>query len=411
MNVNKIWTIREKERVREQMRQLAGSELFINAPRQIRFLDYVVQTVLDGEGAELNQARIAIAALDRGPDYDPSIDSSVRVEAGRLRSKLREYYAGVGQNDPIRIFLPKGRYSPEITFIDQADPTETKPFPQEIRFLKTDDHTTLAYAESGKGYPLVKAANWLSHLEYDHVSPIWKHWWAELSSRFHLIRYDERGCGLSDWDVDQFSVEAWVNDLEHVADKVGVKKFALLGISQGASVAIDYAVRHPDRVSHLILYGGFAQGRLMRDVSPEEKETARILQNLIRLGWGQNNPAFSKTFASLFIPDGTAEQMDAFDALQRASTSPKNAERFLEAFNVIDVTELVAQVQVPTLVLHARHEHEIPFDQARLMASTIPNAQLVSLDSRNHVLGAEEPAWQHFLQEIDAFISADPLSS
>jgi pimeloyl-ACP methyl ester carboxylesterase len=278
------------------------------------------------------------------------------------------------------------------------------PLDQKIRFLRTPDRTTLAWAEIGDGPPLVKAANWLSHLEHDLVNPVWRHWWTELSQRTRLIRYDERGCGLSDWDVEDFHVDAWVQDLESVVEAAEVDPFVLLGISQGAAVAIDYAVRHPERVRHLILYGGFAQGRLKRNPTPAQIDEAETLRTLVRLGWGQDNPAFRKTFASLFAPDASHAQIEAFDALQRASTSPANAEQFFQAFNNIDVLDLAAQVTVPTTVLHARDELEIPFSQGRLLATTIPNARLVTLDSRNHILGESEPAWQEFLKEIDGIL-------
>jgi pimeloyl-ACP methyl ester carboxylesterase len=398
----------------DEHRSLAESELdvieksgvFSSAPRLVKLLRYLVAAQLGGKGGELNQSRIAIDVMGRGADFDPSADSLVRVEAGRLRGKLREYYATEGRNDAVRIELPKGRYNPNLIFAASNAPA-AEPV-QQIRFLKTADDTTLAYATSGRGYPIVKAANWLSHLEFDLVSPVWRHWWSELSHRYRLIRYDERGCGLSDWDVDEFSVEAWVSDLESVVEASGVQRFALLGISQGAAVALSYAVRHPERVTHLILYGGFAQGRLKRAASPELKEEAILLKNLMRVGWGQENAAFRRTFASLFVPDATREQIDAFDALQRASTSPANAERFMDAFNNVDVVDLAAQVTVPTLVMHARHEVEIPMAQARLLASTIPGARLVPLESRNHIIGESEPAWQQFLVELGRFLPPHP---
>jgi pimeloyl-ACP methyl ester carboxylesterase len=391
--------------VESELDSIERSVVFSNAPRLMKLLRYLVAAQLSGHGGELNQTRIAIEVMERGADFDPYADSLVRVEAGRLRGKLREYYATEGQDDPVRIELPKGRYSPNLLF-NTGKASVAGPV-QQIRFLKTADNTTLAYATSGRGYPLVKAANWLSHLEFDRVSPVWRHWWSELSHRYRLIRYDERGCGLSDWEVDEFSVETWVADLESVIEAADVGRFALLGISQGAAVAISYAVRHPERVSHLILYGGFAQGRLKRNASPELEEEAILLKNLMRVGWGQENAAFRRTFASLFVPDATREEMDAFDALQRASTSPANAEKFMDAFNKVDVVDLAAQVSVPTLVMHARHEVEIPMAQARLLASTIPGARLVPLESRNHIIGESEPAWQQFLAELTRFLPPD----
>lgn len=392
----------QKRQITDQLEAISNQSSFSGAPRLLRLLRYLVENEIAGAGDQLNQMRIAMEVMDRGIEFDPSVDSVVRVEAGRLRSKLRDYYASEGSGDRVRFELPKGRYNPHITLEGEggAPPAGGGVVDQEIRFLKTGDETTIAYSISGEGYPLVKAANWLSHLEYDHVSPVWVHWWRELGGMGQLVRYDERGCGLSDWEVDDFSVPVWVDDLERVVDTVGVEKFALLGISQGAAVAIDYAVRHPERVGHLILYGGFAQGRLVRPHSPEQAEEVEVMRGLIRLGWGMDNPAFRKTFASLFIPDATKAQIDAFDALQRMSTSPENAARFFDAFNHVDVLDIAPEVTVPTTVLHARGDVEIPFEQSRLMASTIPGARLVSLESNNHILGEDEPAWQVFAGEI-----------
>ena len=394
----------DRENATMQLAILTESTAFAGAPRLTRLLRYLVMAELNGEGADLNQSRIAQEVMDRGTEFDPSVDSVVRVEAGRLRTKLRDYYADEGREDPVRFDLPKGRYNPNIAFASPR-PGEAPPLPdQKIRFLRTPDEISLAWAETGSGPPLVKAANWLSHLEFDFASPVWRHWWTELSKRSRLIRYDERGCGLSDWDVDEFSVNAWVRDLESVIHAAKVDQFTLLGISQGAAVAIDYTVRHPSRVNHLIIYGGFLQGRIKRESDPAKIEEAEMLQRLVRLGWGQNNPAFRKTFASLFTPDASMEEVEAFDSLQRASTSPANAEHFLESFNNIDVLDLASQVTVPTTVLHARDELEIPMSQGRLIASTIPNARLVTLESRNHILGEKEPAWQDFLREIDGIL-------
>jgi pimeloyl-ACP methyl ester carboxylesterase len=242
----------------------------------------------------------------------------------------------------------------------------------------------------------------LSHIEHDCSSPVWAHWWQDLSARFQLVRYDERGCGLSDWEVGEFDFDAWVKDLAQVIDAAQVQEFALLGISQGAAVAIAYAIAHPERVSHLILYGGFVQGRLQRN--PPQQDEANMLEELVSLGWGRPDPAFRRIFASLFAPDASPIELDAFDELQRVSTSPANALRFVQMFNRIDVLDLASKVTVPTLVLHASDENEIPLAQSKLMASRIPDAKFVALDSRNHILGANEPAWQDFLREVEDFI-------
>lgn len=276
---------------------------------------------------------------------------------------------------------------------------------QSIRFCTTPDHGQLAYATIGQGYPLVKVANWLSHLEFDWQSPVWKHWWESFSKNYKLIRYDERGCGLSDWDVVDFHFDAWVRDLETVIDAVALDRFALLGISQGGAVAIDYAIKHPEKVSHLILYGAFSTGQNIHLL--QKPEDAEMFTQLIRLGWGQDNPAFRQLFTSFFIPEGTLEQFRWFNDLQRASSSPENAVKFFKEFLEINVYERATQIRVPTLVLHAQEDASIPFKEGRLLATLIPHAKFVPLNSKNHILLETEPAWQRFLHEVQAFLKTE----
>jgi pimeloyl-ACP methyl ester carboxylesterase/DNA-binding CsgD family transcriptional regulator len=276
---------------------------------------------------------------------------------------------------------------------------------QQIRFCTGHDGVRIAYATSGSGAPLVKVANWLSHLEYDWESPVWTPLLAELSRDRRLIRYDERGCGLSDWNVEDLTFEAWVRDLETVVDAAGVGRFPLLGISQGASIAVVYAVRHPERVTHLVLHGGYARGRLRRNPTPLQREEAEMMSKLAELGWGQENPAFRQFFTTQFIPDGTAEQHRWFNELERISTSPANAGRFLRQFSEIDVVDYLPRVTCPALVLHATRDARVPFDEGRLMASLIPDARFVSLESNNHLLLESEPGWRRWLDEVRAFLA------
>jgi pimeloyl-ACP methyl ester carboxylesterase/DNA-binding winged helix-turn-helix (wHTH) protein len=286
-----------------------------------------------------------------------------------------------------------------VAAVAVAQPPATASPQHDIHFCTAPDGARIAYALAGQGPPLVKAANWLNHLEYDWQSPIWSHLLHALAAEHRLIRYDERGNGLSDWDVDDISFDAFVSDLESVVEATGLQRFALLGISQGCAVSIAYAVRYPERVSHLVLYGGFARGRNRRDVAQSDTLIA-----LIRQGWGQENPAFRQFFTSLFVPGGTPEQMQWFNDLQRITTSPENAARILEATGVIEVTALLPRVKVPTLVLHCRNDAAQPFDEGRRIAAGIPGARFVALESRNHLILENEPAWGRFLEEVTAFL-------
>ena len=276
---------------------------------------------------------------------------------------------------------------------------------QEIRFCTTADGVRLGYATSGSGPPLVKAANWLSHLDYDWQSPVWRHWLVELSRRHRLIRYDERGCGLSDWDIKPPTFDSWVKDLETVVDAAGLDRFPLLGISQGGAVAAVFAARHPERVSKLVLYGSYAQGRLARASGTEDRREHMLQVELVRLGWGRDEPAFRQVFTSQFMPEASRELWDEFNELQRKTTTAENAAQVLDLTGPIDVTEELRRVRAPTLVLHARNDHRPPFEQGRLMASLIPDSRFVALESSNHILLADEPAWPVFLREVEAFLA------
>jgi pimeloyl-ACP methyl ester carboxylesterase/DNA-binding winged helix-turn-helix (wHTH) protein len=275
---------------------------------------------------------------------------------------------------------------------------------QTIRFATAIDGTRIAYSTVGNGLPFVKAANWLNHLEYEWESPVWKHWVDEITRRHMFVRYDERGCGLSDWNVPEFSFEAWVRDQETVVDALGLDRFALLGISQGGAVAAAYAARHPERVSKLILYGAYSRGWRLRDDQKEIEARSAIAQ-LVRLGWGKSNPTFRHLFTTHFIPEAGPDEMEWFDDLQRISASPENAARFIEEFSRIDVQSVLNRITVPTLVLHCQGDPAVPFDEGRRLAAGITGAKFVSLPSNNHLLLANEPAWAIFLREVGEFLS------
>lgn len=274
---------------------------------------------------------------------------------------------------------------------------------QRIRFCRARDGVRIGYALSGHGPPLVRPANWLTHLEHDWESPVWKHWLRELSSTHTLVRYDERGCGLSDHDIEDFSFDAWVGDLESVVDVLGLERFPLLGISQGCAVAIAYAIRHPERVSGLVLYGGYTRGREHRPKAAKKEIDATLLREMIRVGWGRDMAAFRQVFGALFVPEGTSEQMRWFEDLTR-TVPVDNAVRIEETAHAIDVRDLAPKLDMPVLVLHPRGDAMVPFEEGCHMAAQIPNARFVALDSRNHVLLEHEPAWARFREEVQEFL-------
>ncbi|MEO3415221.1 alpha/beta fold hydrolase [Roseovarius sp. CAU 1744] len=275
---------------------------------------------------------------------------------------------------------------------------------QRIGFCQAADDTKIAFATLGSGPPLLKAANWLSHLEFDWGAPIWGRGFAELARSRTLIRYDERGCGLSDWEVRDLSFDVFVKDLEAVVDTLGLERFPLLGISQGAAVCIEYAVRHPERVSGLILLGGYASG-WRHHASPDEIVRREAVRNLTEVGWGTDNPAYRHIFSQTFMPDAGPAELAWFDEFQRLTTSPRNAARFQDAFGDIDVRDHLADVKAPTIVLHAKEDQRISIDQGRALAAGIPGARFVPLDSKNHVLVDYEPAWDTCMKAIFEFLA------
>lgn len=272
-----------------------------------------------------------------------------------------------------------------------------------IRFCTSPDGVRIAYASVGEGPPLVKAAHWLTHVEYDLESPVWRPWIREFSKQYTYIRYDERGFGLSDRDVENFTFDSWVQDLETVVDAMGIEKFDLLGNSQGGAVSIAYAVRHPERVNHLILGGAFARGWEHWNLQPGQLEIIRAMITIMKNGWGRDDPYARRVFTDAFIPDSTPEQQRWFDDLQRVSCKPETAVRLLTEVGRINIQDLLSKVSVPTLVLHSRGDIVIPFDIGRDIAGRIPNSRFVPMEGRNHILLPGEPAWERFLSEMHSF--------
>jgi pimeloyl-ACP methyl ester carboxylesterase/DNA-binding CsgD family transcriptional regulator len=282
---------------------------------------------------------------------------------------------------------------------------------QRVRYLKASDGTRLAWAESGAGELVVKASNWLTHLEYEWESPVWRHWIQFFSANCRFVRYDERGCGMSDWQVGTLTLDQWTADLESVVDAARPDRpFTLLGISQGAAACIRYAIQHPDRVARLILYGGYAHGAFKRH-APAGAATYRAMIDLARVAWGQRNATFRQIFTSRFIPGGSHEQLDWFNELCLRSTDGENAARLFEARALLDISELLPKVRTPTLILHARDDEVVQIEEGRLLATAIPGAEFIELDSRNHILLEQEPAWQRFREAVLPFLRPDAVAT
>jgi pimeloyl-ACP methyl ester carboxylesterase len=299
-----------------------------------------------------------------------------------------------------------------VSYSGAADSASSRPtpgralvrWPQDIRFCSSRDGVQIAYAVCGQGPPLVRAAHWMSHVEYDQESPVWRHWIEALSATSTLIRYDQRGNGLSDRTVVNLGFEAMVDDLETVVNAAQLERFTLLGVSQSCAVSAAYAVRHPQRLTGLILYGGFVKGWRKRGEA-HEITTHEAMTSLIRAGWGADTPAFRQLFTMMFIPDGDQEQISWFNELQRVTVSPDHASRLHETFGDIDVSSILTDITVPTLVLHASGDLVVPFQSGRAFATGIRGARFVQLDSANHILLADEPAFSKFCREVRRFVA------
>jgi pimeloyl-ACP methyl ester carboxylesterase len=341
------------------------------------------------------------------PAFGPAVDAVLNTAlakapadrfatAGAFVAALREVLDG-----PVVAAGPSGAPRRDATVTRRTPHDWT--LEQEIRFCRARDGVTLGYAESGAGPPMIKAANWLSHLEFDAGSPVWRHWWAALSAGFRFIRYDERGCGLSDRNPKSISFDDWVSDLEAVVDAAGFERFALLGVSKGGAIATAYAAKHPERVSHLVIHGAFAVSKLGRAADEVARKRVWLEIEMVRLGWGQDTPAYRQAFTTMFYPGASPDQTDWFNELQRISATPEVAARIMEASLDIDVRDVARRVTTPTLVLHSTDDARVPFAAGRQLASLIPGARFVPLDSPNHIPLEHEPAWQRFVDEIYAF--------
>jgi len=276
---------------------------------------------------------------------------------------------------------------------------------QDIRFCTSSDGVKLAYAVSGEGPPLVMSATWLTHLEHQWRSLAWRPWLDAFSSEHTLLRYDSRGCGLSDRDAHDLSFENWVRDFECVVEAASLHRFALLATCQGGPIAIQYAARHPERVSHLILYGTYARGRLRWTDRPNEVEKTRLLLDLTQLGWGQENHAFLQVWASAFQPGGTLEHLRSWSDQMRRATSAETAVRLLRIGWSVDVRDAARKIKCPVLVAHPERDSVVPIGEGRLLAGLIPNCRFVQLDTENHMPLADDPEWPRLVAEVRAFLN------
>ena len=280
-----------------------------------------------------------------------------------------------------------------------------------VRFCATRDGVQVAFAKRGDGPAIVKTPNWMNHVELDVHSLVWRAWIERLEQDHTLVRYDARGCGLSDRAPRQMSFATNQLDLDAVVAAAGLDTFILYGASQGAAIAIEYAARHPERVTHLVLCGAYLQGAWRRPGADAAREEAAALLKLVELGWGRENSAFRQVFANQFIPDASAEQLAAFDEIQRRTVSAEAAAALLRTFYDVDVAAAAREVRCPTLVLHATQDARIPFEEGRRTASTIPNAELVPLHTRNHILLEQDPAWRQHFEEIRQFLARHPAAA
>lgn len=282
---------------------------------------------------------------------------------------------------------------------------------QHVRYITMSDGTRLAWAETGAGPTVVKAANWLTHLDYEWESPVWRHWLEFFSSVGRLVRYDERGCGMSDWNDGPLPPDRWAADLGEIVEAAGADgPVTLLGISQGVATCVEYAARHPERVGRMVLYGGYARGAARRG-TPDAQRAFRAMTDLAEVAWERTNPTFRQVFTSRFIPGGSPEQLQWFNDLCLKTTSGHAIARLLDARAGVDISGLLAAVRAPTLVLHARDDEVIPLSEGRIIASGIPGAEFVELDSRNHILLADEPAWPRFREAVLGFLRPDAAAA
>jgi DNA-binding SARP family transcriptional activator/pimeloyl-ACP methyl ester carboxylesterase len=359
--------------------------------------DEIVAVDPTDEGAHI---AIMQRQLDRG-------DSAGAADQFDLMRRVLEDELGLGPSEEAIELRDRALVSTPISVAaGEPAPRFAALATQVVHRCSTSDGVRIAYATSGAGPPLVKASTWLTHLDYDWHSPVWRHWWEALSRRHTLVRYDERGSGLSDWEVDEssYTLDAWVHDLETVVDARGLERFPLLGISQGGPIAITYAARHPERVSHVVVYGTCARATWAH-ASEQRRRELDALGELIRVSWGSDQPGFRQVYDAKFLPDGPLETWRAFDELQRRSTSARNAYLLWRAFGSLDCSDAAHRLDVPTLILHANDDQVWSFEEAEALQAMVAGSRLVPLHSRNHILQADEGAFATFVDELERFLA------
>lgn len=383
---------------------LAGRE---QAPT-LRIGINVGDVVLEGDDIFGDGVNIAARVQEQAPPGGVCLsDDAFR----QVRSSMAKIFIDGGERslknipEPLRVWTWEPDAAPGTT-TGAAAPEAEGELAQDIRFCRAADGANLAYASVGEGPPVLKTSNWLGHLELDWTSPLWHDLLLAIARNHRLVRYDHRGTGLSDWKVETITFESWVDDVEAVVSASGLDRFAIFGVSQGAATALAYAARHPEKVARLVIMGGFAKGwNVGNNTDVIQQWTA--MKALALQGWGKKNPAFRQVFTSLFVPEASEQQKAWLDEIQRASASAENAGRVIDAFGNLDVAHLLPNVRCPTLVLHCRGDEIIPFDLGRFVASRVPNARFVPLESNNHILFPTDPAWHKAVSEITQFLGED----
>ena len=404
----------------DTMRQVASNTVYEFGPfrlelREHRLLRQGARIPLTGKAFQTLRVLVeARGNLVSKQDLMTAVWPETAVEENNLDRNISTLRKALGEQSNGRPFIetvPRVGYRflapvTDSNSVPQPPPPVPEIIPstrQEIRFCVTSDNVRLAYSTVGSGHPLVRVANCFNHLDFEWESPIWRHWVRDLAGGTSILRYDGRGNGLSTWEVEDISFESWVRDLEVVVDAAGLDKFALFGHSQGGAIAIAYAARHPERVSHLILCGAYSRGAYHRG-HPDAVEVRRALETLVQLNWGKTNPSFFQVVTNLYIPEKVSDEDQCwFKDLQIISVSPENLVKTMRACDDINVRPLLQKISVPTIVFHADRDRIAPPEEGRILAAEIPGAQFVPLPSANHILLADEPAWKLFLEELASF--------